>query len=225
MIKDFYLPDHARDAYLEKDWGDVLTPPNFEFAPFAPAYLVTDYHQRLAEFVGGTAQTLLEVGSSLGRGYYELCRQIPAIKTATLIEPSENLIAGFRSIFEGALPTVPAPVPYQLLNLPFHQAGAFGPYDLVVCSNVLDQCLEPLALVDFLKRRVRPGGRVVLSCTYQWQSKYIGNASPRIKNIKNLFDWEFLGETNLPFQLRSNERFWLHFLSHVVMFRAPYLTP
>ena len=83
------------------------------------------------------------------------------------------------------------------------------------------QCQYHLKLVDFLKTSVNPDGILVLSCTYQWQNKYIGNAGYQIKDINELFDsrWLQLNQTNLPFQCRVNERHWMNFMSHVGVFQ------
>jgi hypothetical protein len=92
-------------------------------------------------------------------------------------------------------------------------------FPLVICSNVIDQSKNPLALVELLKRSTELKGYLLLSCTYQWQDKYVGNAAPRIKDINELFGagWKKCGETNIPFQVRVNERHWMTFLSHVTV--------
>jgi SAM-dependent methyltransferase len=259
MSADFYLHDRALAGYIEKDWYDHILKsdprrPAFEFAPFQQDQLYSDYHERLIQFLlAATHKTefkprqLLEVGSSLGRTFYEVCSQIKSLKSATLIEPSELLYAEFGKIFEGGdsarvsvlkgnlhlqevqLATAPikaacAGVDVVRINKPFQKIDIdLGKFDLVICSNVIDQCTDHLELVDFLKRSASPSGIVLLSCTYQWSDKYIGNASDPVKDINDLFDsrWTFLGETNLQFRLRVYERYWMSFLSHVVAYQKP----
>jgi SAM-dependent methyltransferase len=257
MEKDFYLNERALAGYLEKDWFDHIQrsdarKPAFAFAPFDSTALYSDHHERLVEFLVSSlhkAQVkprgLLEVGASLGRTFYEVCKQIKSIESATLVEPSQNLFSLFAKIFEGddlvklsilkgnleleevALNTRPIKAACSLvkvlrLNSPFQKLNQdLGKFDLVICANVIDQCRDHLQLVDFLKKSVAPGGVLLLSCTYQWNDKYIGNAPEPIKDINGLFNsqWSFLNETNLPFQIRVNERYWMTFLSHVVAYR------
>ncbi|MGZ3724085.1 MAG: methyltransferase domain-containing protein, partial [Bdellovibrionales bacterium] len=117
---------------------------------------------------------------------------------------------------------VAARVSFKRLESPFQQLPAdIGDFDLVICSNVIDQCKEPERLVEILKKSTRDGGVLALSCSYQWQEKYIGNAVEQILNIKDLFGtgWEVLGEANLPFQFRKYERYWMNFLSHVLILK------
>jgi SAM-dependent methyltransferase len=188
---------------------------------------------------------MLEVGSSLGRTLFEVCNQIKSVDSATVIEPSQNLSSLFEKIFRGddvtnlsilkgnlatdevLLDTRPiraacAKVEISHLNLPFQKIDQdLGLFDLVICSNVIDQCEDHLQLAEFLQRSTAPGGTLVLSCTYQWQDKYIGNAPVIIKDINELFSaqWKFLGETNLPFEIRTSERHWMGFLSHAVIYQ------
>jgi hypothetical protein len=257
MSKDFYLNDRALAGYIEKDWYDHILQsdprrPAFEFAPFARSELYSDYHERLTDFLvlatqkaGVKPRLMLEVGASLGRTFYEICRKMKSVQAATLIEPSENLSATFEKIFCGGpiarlsvlkgnlsldeiqLNTAPiqqvcSPVELVRINQPFQNLAAEpGKFDLVVCSNVIDQCSDYLQLVDFLKRSTIREGVLLLSCTYQWSEKYIGNASNPVKDISEFFDsrWTFLGETNLPFRIRVFERYWMTFLSHVVAYQ------
>lgn len=50
--------------------------------------------------IGAAPHSLLEIGSSLGRTYYELTTRFPSIELADLIEPSENLRNAFQCIFQ-----------------------------------------------------------------------------------------------------------------------------
>lgn len=257
MQKDFYLNERMAAAYFEKDWFDhvlaVQRPKSpFAFAPFETSALYCDYHERLVAFLASALRQvesqprrMLEVGSSVGRTFYEVCKQIDSVETAVLVEPSENLSALFDRIFAGrdaerfsilsgnsdlievALDTRPIQaacnrVQVERLKVPFQKLESLGNFDLSVCSNVIDQCTDPHVLVDFLKNSVAPQGVLVLSCTYQWNDKYLGNAPlDPISNIAHLFKagWKPLGEMNLPFALRANERHWLTFLSHVMIFQ------
>jgi hypothetical protein len=255
--KDFYLDDRALAGYVEKDWYDHILKSNprksaFEFSPFEREDLYCDYHERLIEFLLSASnkaavkpRKLLEVGASLGRTFYEACRKIETIRSATLIEPSQNLFSTHGKIFDGdeiaqvpvlkgnlsmeEVPLLTAPIKAACsgvdvvrINRPFQEVDQnLGTFDLVICSNVIDQCKDHLRLAGFLKRSTSPSGLILLSCTYQWNEKYIGNASDPVKDINDLFDssWTFQGEANLPFRIRVNERYWMSFLSHVVAYQ------
>jgi len=224
----------------------------FSFPPFAAAELYCPYHEQLVEFLAQTLQKtdarperMLEIGSSLGRTYFEVCRRIKSIKTATLVEPSQNLFTGFQNIFANAGPSrfsvlkgnneltevtldsasiraACAAVQLECINQSFQEwDGTQAQFDLVICSGVIDQCHDPLKLVELIKNSVIPGGIVLLACTYQWQDRYLGNAGVQIMDIGELFDskWRHLGATDIPFFSRINERHWSKFLSHLGIFQ------
>jgi SAM-dependent methyltransferase len=258
MQKDFYLHERGLCAYLEKDWFDHILKsdpykPKFEFAPFEPSELYSPYHERSTEFLaaalkkaGVEPNSMLEIGSSLGRGFYEICKALKSVKSATLIEPSQNLFSTFHKIFNGetitplsilkgnlgtaevvldtsSIRAACSEVEVSAIQKSFQELGPdFGKFDLVVCSNVIDQCRDHIELAEFVKRSTKPGGALLLSCTYQWSEKWIGNAPIKINDINEVFDssWKCLGETNIPFQVRVHERHWMRFLSHNVVYQA-----
>lgn len=256
---DFYLDSPRWIASMfEKDWFDhVLTQTSvdesiFAFPPFDSTTLYSGRHEECAEFILGaaarqamTAQTMLEVGASLGRGFFEIAKRSPALRSATLIEPSNLLLDTFVQIFAGGRHTYPVVrgnrreqvqvlfdsshvqdavkgIDLRLVNEPY-QALAHLPdnFGLVVCLNVLDQCQDPRALVRFLQTRTAPGGVLALSCSYQWNEKHLGTSATPFWNMNELFDdtWTFLDETNMDFRLRIVERHWLAFTSQLAVFR------
>lgn len=251
MINDFYLNKIAQAAYFEKDWFDhVEEPARFSFAPFAIEDLYSPFHERLAEFVARNLKDspirMLEIGSSTGRTFYELCTRLASIRQAILVEPSLNLAEIHSKIFGlqlkpkdveyfpalrgnveltevrmeiGKLRRACAHVDMSLLHKPHEELPELGVFDLVVCSNVLDQCHEPLRLVEYLKRATTPGGTLALTCTYQWQEKFRGLPAIPIRHVDELFEkeWRIVDETNIPFHVRTNERHWKRFLSHVCL--------
>ena len=205
MDPDFYADRRRLAEYFEKEWFDhvlakgCLPPSLFEFPPFDPARLYCESHEKAAEFLSGTLRSvgvaptrLLEVGSALGRGFYELCRRTPSVRSATLVEPSQNFARTFDSLFRSHesrlypvlwgntglvdvtfdsthLRDTCRHVVISVINAPHDQLGDdLGLFDPVLCFNVLDQCHAPLSLVDRLKRHTAPGGVLALSCTYQW---------------------------------------------------------
>lgn len=252
MEKDFYLNERGFAACFEKDWLDHVQPREiFAFPPFEPFRIYCDYHEKVVQFLTAEIQrqisepkNLLEIGSSLGRTFFEICSRTPSLREATLVEPSKLLYDGFQRIFAGAplenfpvvrefssstevtLPTEAIQsacrhVKVTSLNQTFQDLRIHEKFDLVICSNVIDQCSGPRDLAEVIKAAAAPGGLVLLSCTYQWQHKFTGNAVRQIRDIKELFGpgWRCLNEMNYPFHSRVNERHWLAFLSHVGIFQ------
>lgn len=257
MEKDFYIDKRWLASYFEKDWSDKFLPQQssvpFQFAPFSAEKLYSPYHEEFVGFVSATLQKsnlkpqqMLEVGSSVGRTFYEVARSVDSIRKAVLVEPSQNLANTFTSLFESTgavsypfllgnselseiqfdaadIQKSSAHIERTLLNKPFADVGAELPvFDLVLCSNVIDQCENPNSLVQFLSDQTAKGGALALSCSYQWNDKYIDKNEKRIENINDLFDgqkWQHLGETNIEFKCRRSERHWVTFLSHVAVFK------
>ncbi|MGZ3723422.1 MAG: hypothetical protein ACXVA9_10855, partial [Bdellovibrionales bacterium] len=109
--KDFYLDERNLAAYFEKDWADFFDYCKFTFAAFDKNLLYCDYHERFVELIqtrltkaAMQPRELLEIGSALGRTFFEVCRKIPSIENAVLVEPSRNLNSGFTRIFSGETP-------------------------------------------------------------------------------------------------------------------------
>ena len=260
MQPDFYLDKVAQAAYVEKDWFDWIIrsgtarPGRFAFAPYDLDLLRSSDQEDFAKMIGVTQnerppRRMLEIGSSTGRLFYELCRMFPTVEHATLVEPSRNLRDVFDKIFGRMTPAETHPyvptlrgngevlevrmdtsearaatsaVDVRTFDLPFADLPTdLGTFDLVACANVIDQCHHPLALIDLLKRSTAPGGLVAISCTYQWQSKYRGLPTDPIRHLDQLFDdkWRLVGEADLPFRVRTNERHWMTFLSHACLFQ------
>jgi SAM-dependent methyltransferase len=252
--KDFYFSDKKWLAtYFEKDWFDHMsetTPDSdiFNFFGFDRSLLYSDYHTKFVGFLNQELNRLLikpqnmfEVGSSLGRNFYELCKATPSIKNATLLEPSGFLASTFLDIFQNEktsefpllwandeiryaplntkeIRDVCSQVNVEFLNQSFEQIQSPATYDLTICSNVIDQVADPLLLIDFLKRTTKPHGVLALSCSYLWKNRELDHT---LKDLKNNFKegWSVLNETNLPFSCRRNERYWMHFISHVLILR------
>lgn len=255
--KDFYLDDRWLAAYLEKDWSDHFLKAglnksiNFEYPKFDSNILYSNYHQEFVNFIIAECQkaslqpiSLLEIGSSLGRTFYEICLKQPSVKLATLVEPSQLLALYFSKIFQTAgtskfpmlignrelqqinfdsehIRKACAQVDFNLINSQFLDVPDNKTYDLVICSNVIDQCFDPLALVKLLKESAKQGGVLALSCTYQWNDKYIDPLKQDITNVANLFEdeWTLLAEKDIEFKCRRSERHWMTFLSHALVFR------
>lgn len=230
---------HYRSTLACKAQSSEL--PIFKFPKFDPNLIYCPYHENFISFLQSTMalsnflpESLLEIGASLGRAFYEVCKAIPSITEATLIEPSQALAGSFQQLFSGTDSTFPIhfgnhgvmtetkidtreiyalskDVKRNLLTLPYELLPSeIIRHDLVICSNVIDQCKDPKALIQFLKDRTNLNGILALSCTYQWHENYLNPSEKPIVNVSTLFDerWELLGKTNLEYRFRRNERFW-----------------
>ena len=218
---------------------------------------VADFLCHTLTDIGVAPQRLLDIGPALGRGFYEIYQRTPSLQSATLVEPSEMLSTTFESLFRSRetclYPTLwgnkemvevafdstqlqdsVRGVSISLINSSHEELEEdLGFFNLVTCFNVMDNCQEPLALVERLKRHTAPDGILALSCSYQWSKKYLGTTTERVDkllepatemptmNINELFSdgWTHLNESNIEFKVRRNERHWVRFLSHVSVFR------
>ena len=242
--------------YFDKDWLGLFAQKNllgaFEF--LSPAYETSHAYCSFHENAIGALfdrsremhfepKSLLEVGSSLGRTFFEIGNKFGSIKTAKLIEPSANLRRGFSKIFEDVAANIPlllgcgshhettvdvseigkscSHIDFEIIGESFENANLESEiFDLVVCLNVIDQCHSPLQLIDFIKAKTRKNGILVVSDSYQWPSKHCHDQQFVIENLKDFFkehSWKVLDERNIEFKLRHNERHWCSFLSHFLI--------
>ncbi len=258
MEQDFYkIDDRWLASYFEKDWIDFVLSQqpgalSFQFPKFDPQPIYCPYHEKFIAFIdsiiGNTQlqpKSVLEIGSSLGRTFYETCKRMPSIEKATLVEPSQKFAQAFEALFSGnqiSMPTfvgnngfmsqvkldtemirtASASVSRRLINLPYEACSSeIIPHDLVLCSNVVDQCKNPRKLVELLKHNTKNTGILALSCTYQWNEKYLEANEEPINDVRSLFGlgWKLLGTTNLEYSLRKNERFRYSFHSELLVYQ------
>tara|TARA_R110001599_G_scaffold169700_2_gene359689 strand:+ start:890 stop:1669 length:780 start_codon:yes stop_codon:yes gene_type:complete len=186
---------------------------------------------------------LLEVGPALGRSCYELIKRNPTLRNVTLVEPSERLFLNMRKLLlepgayafpyikglkelasiefdTSAIAATCSHIRFKPINTVFDSMTASDDFDITVCLNVVDQCEEPTKLVRDLQARTRLNGVLALSCSYQWSSKHLKNPDDASADINQYFDknWKKIGETEIEYRFRFNERFSRLFLSHVVMY-------
>ena len=204
MEKDFYNIDQRWLAsYFEKEWFDhVITQKGdqsfaTQFPKFPSHHLYCEYHEEFVSFIAQTLNAselkpsdLLEIGTSLGRTFYEVCKKIKSVKSAILIEPSQNFYQSFEKIISGngsvkfpilygykgeeevefdpsMIRKVCARVEVTKLNKPYEDLKQLPMSDLVICSHVIDQCNNPKGLVEFLKAQTAYNGVLALSCSYR----------------------------------------------------------
>lgn len=189
-------------------------------------------------------RNLLEVGPALGRSCYELACRNPTLNQVTLVEPSERLFTNMKKLLlepgtysfpyikglkelaclelnTSAITAACSQIRFTLINKTFDAETLNGDFDLTLCLNVLDQCANPTEIVTSLKARTRIGGILVLSCSYQWSKLHLANRNDAVSDINQYFDdkWQQIGEKELEYRFRFNERYSQLFLSHVVMFK------
>jgi hypothetical protein len=94
-------------------------------------------------------------------------------------------------------------------------------YDLVYCLNVLDQCSNPIEIIQSAMTCTKLDGVLALSCSYQWSKKHLQDLREVVTDIKSYFDdsWELLEEIDLDDKFRFNERYSKLFSCHVVLFK------
>lgn len=185
----------------------------------------------------------LEIGPGLGRTFYEIAKETTSLKEAILIEPSENLSKSLEKIFlnrtrspflilkgngdfsevefdSSQITSDCSHISKTILQKTFEEAQPDLPStNLLVCLNVLDQCKNPIELLDLIKSKTVQGGILVTSCTFQWQKKYLGSDYVPFNDLGAQFDegWEILAEMNEPFHVRLSERCWYTFLPQVLI--------
>ena len=179
-----------------------------KFPKFPSEYLYSPYHEKLIEFVQSTLTqfqlrpaTYLEIGSSLGRTYYEVCKNLESVSSATLVEPSQNFYQNLEKLLKTDGPhefpvivglketskvwfqseflrKTCARVKATLLNESFQNATSLKPHDLVLCSNVIDQCEDPKSLVE-LSSVAYGSGRSVGTYVYVSMEKIFSRLKSR----------------------------------------------
>ncbi len=189
--------------------------------------------------------SMLEVGPALGRSCYELAKVLPTLQEAVLVEPSQLFFADLQNILlygntidllqvkgkhdtasitfnTASIAAACEHIDLELINDSLDEVSPAQYHDLVICLNVIDQCEHPSRLMQQIKDRVKPGGLLYLSCTYQWQKKLIAVEKEAIDDINEYFEpagWKLWGENELEYKLRYHERFAHAFLSHGVIYQ------
>jgi len=206
---------------------------------------VADHIQKTFKQYHFKPSSLLEVGSSLGRTSYEMIVRNPSLKNVTAVEPSKAFIDAYKDILiEGkqinfsyiksrkevdsfkfnasVLAQGCKGVEFKLINQEFDNNTVNEEFDLVVCLNVLDQCPSPTTIVNALKNKVKPGGVLCLSCTYQWNKKHLLDFTEAVNDINEYFfesQWKRLSQYENEYRFRFAERYAHVFFSHLVIYQ------
>ena len=215
-------------------------------------FIVTKHFSDVANHINQSLQnhnikptSMLEVGSALGRTCYEMIRSNSSIKKVTVVEPSCAFINAFEDILINGknldfkyikskkevgsfkfdarpIAKACAKVNFELLNKEFNNNAVKGYHDMVICLNVLDQCPSPTKIVNALLEKVRPGGVICLSCTYQWNKKHLLDLGEAVDDINCYFNqnkWQRLSEHEHEYKFRFGERYAHVFLAHLVIYQ------
>jgi 2-polyprenyl-3-methyl-5-hydroxy-6-metoxy-1,4-benzoquinol methylase len=148
----------------------------FTMSDAPPGYYYDHKRLEMLPFVPSTAKRILDVGCGAGAFASELARRVPAefwgieLNAATVARASTV----FHRIITGDAYLV-------AVELPDHY------FDCIICNDVLEHVVEPIALLEKLRGKLAPGGIIVASV-------------PNVRYVKNLYhllaqkDWEYQDE-------------------------------
>jgi uncharacterized protein YbaR (Trm112 family)/SAM-dependent methyltransferase len=176
------LLEHV-SIYMDTQWGDRATPPpDGPGAGFAGAILA-----KLAERSAHRVELAVELGCSVGRGVAELARgaahtvgldlQFGAVRRARRLLAGDDLVYGRRMIGRHYARATARGI--ATANVTLICGDALDPplipavYQRVVALNLIDSVRQPRQLLSVLDALCAPGGELILTSPYSWQSSYV----------------------------------------------------
>ncbi len=223
-----WLIEHL-SVYLDAHWGDRATPPpDGPSPPFGMAAIAA----KLAALPPRAAT--VELGASAGRGAWELARagahvvavdlQFAALRRARRLARGLPLAYARRAAGRHyTTATIAAPTPAPAID--FVCGDALDPplvpgaFDRVVALNLVDAVATPAQLISVVDGLCAPGGDVVLTSPYSWQSgivdeeQRLGGADPAATLRQRFADghdlearYAIADEAELPWTLRRDAR-------------------
>lgn len=227
------LVEHL-SIYLDAHWGDrAEPPPEGPGAGFAARAIV----ERIAERASQPVALAVELGCSVGRVVAELARGAEQVAG---IELSFGAVRRARRLLDGERLEYPRRVIGRRYAVATAAAGdravpaarrvlvcgdaldpplVPGAFDRVVALNLLDSVPSPRQLLSVVDGLCRPGGEIILSSPYAWQSSVmadaerLGGADPAADLAATFRDGTGLGaryriedEAELPWTLRRDAR-------------------
>jgi SAM-dependent methyltransferase/uncharacterized protein YbaR (Trm112 family) len=220
--------------YLDAHWGDRAEPPP-EHAAFG-ARAIAERIARLPR-----VERAVELGCSTGRITAELPAdrvvgidlQFGAVRRARRILDGERVayarrIAG-RHYAPAAIAAGDRAVPAErrlllcgdVLDPPLIP----GHYDRVVALNMLDSVARPRLLLSIMDGLLRPGGELILSSPYAWQSSVmedgerIGGADPAAAVVALLGGYRIEDQADVAWTLRRDARSAVEYRVHYLRAR------
>jgi SAM-dependent methyltransferase len=227
------LAEHL-SIYLDAHWGDrAEPPPDGPGAGFATRAIV----EKIAERASQRVELAVELGCSTGRIVAELAAGAEQVAG---VELSFGAIRRARRLLDGERLEYPRRVVGRHYAVATTAAGdravpaarrmlvcgdaldpplVPGAFDRVVALNLLDSVHSPRQLLSVVDGLCRPGGEVILSSPYAWQSSVmadgerIGGSDPAAELAAMFRDGTQLGaryriedEAELPWTLRRDAR-------------------
>ncbi|MEO6773309.1 MAG: methyltransferase domain-containing protein [Kofleriaceae bacterium] len=176
------LLEHV-SIYMDNQWGDrAAPPPDGPGAGHAEAILA-----KLAERTPHRVELAVELGCSVGRMVAELARgaehavgldlQFGAVRRARRLLAGDDVAYGRRTI--GRRYAAATARGLATANVTLICGDALDPplipavYQRVVALNLLDSVRQPRQLLSVMDALCAPGGELILSSPYSWQSSYV----------------------------------------------------
>jgi SAM-dependent methyltransferase/uncharacterized protein YbaR (Trm112 family) len=230
--------------YLDAHWGDAAAPPpDGPAAPHGMAALA----QRLAGRAGVRVDSAVELGASVGRGLAELASgagltvgidlSFAALRRARRILRGDRVAYARRQVGRHYAPATLPPRP-AVANVEVICGDALDPplvpasFGRVAALNLIDVVHDPLGLLSVVDGLCAPGGEVLISSPYAWQSSHVGEAhriggsDPAGEVVRRLREGEGLGatyaiedEADIPWALRRDARAAVSYSVHYVRAR------
>lgn len=180
-----YETDEMVSRYIEFHYGQPhLDVPNF------PAACVQEIAKRLE---GRSTQRALDLGCATARSSFELAKlfdhvdavdfSVRLIETPTNLQtsgrqrylvPDEGELQSYREIRIEDYPGY-ADVKDKIAFMQgdaCNLAAKYCDYDVVFAGNLLDRLYDPVAFLQLIKTRLRPGGLLVLASPYTWLQEH-----------------------------------------------------
>jgi len=243
------LAEHL-SIYLDAHWGDRATPPpDGPGAGFALHAIADKIAARAADRVGAA----VELGCSTGRIVAELAAGADRVAGLDLhfgaVRRARRLLDGERVAYprrmigrryaaaEVAAGARAVPANRRLLVCGDALDPPFvpGAFDRVVALNLLDSVASPTQLLAVLDGLCAPGGELILSSPYAWQSSVmadaerlggVGAADPALDLVALLeagtglsARYHIADQAELPWTLRRDARSCASYLVHYVRAR------
>ncbi len=235
------LAEHV-SIYVDAHWGDRVKPaPDGPGAGFALAALV----ERIADRAKHRVAAAVELGCSAGRILAELADGADLVVGLDLhfgiLRRARTLLAGERLAFNrrvaGRHYTLATATGRRADNVSLVCGDALDPpfvpaaFDRVVALNVVDSVHDPRQLLAVVNGLCRPGGEVILSSPYNWQSGIVGEShrfggdNPATALVSMLTSgelgarYEIEDEAELPWTLRRDARSAVAYCIHYVRAR------
>lgn len=244
---NIYEMDDAVSQYIEFHYGDeYFGVPNFPVACIAEA---------MKHVANGKTERALDIGCATGRSSFEIAKtfdhvdaldfsarliQIPAGLQSSGVQrytiQDEGDIVSFKEITldnfgYNEIKDKVAFMQGDACNLP----EKYSDYDFVFAGNLIDRLYDPVMFLQLIKKRIRPGGVLVITtpCTWleeftakdKWLGGFKANTGENYTTLEGLRDtlapeFEQLGEAvDVPFVIRETRRKHQHTLAQMSVWK------